>query len=196
MGEKELLGLFGGWLMASPFLVLLGGGWLLWRTLTRGWSALPRMPGAVGLVAAGMAGCAYIAGVFSVPWFDPGNVCPSLHLHDAVVKERIFPMSAQCMERGADSGVELVPGWVNPVVVVGLLVAVTGFAVAAVRWAGRQRAERRYREELAWAEMEAAGWQLIPDQTLLPGTPGTVPDVPAQRLSGGRDPRPRRRSPS
>lgn len=163
MGETELFGLLGVWLVASPFLVLLGGGWLVWRTLVRGGSALLRMPGVVGLVAAGVAGCAYIEGLFSAPWLDPKDVCPSLNLRDGVVRTRLFPISQQCMERGAESGVELVPGWVNPVVVGGLLVMAAGFAVAAVQWAGRQRAERQYLAELAWAEAEAENWQLMPD---------------------------------
>ncbi|MER5862802.1 hypothetical protein [Kitasatospora sp. NPDC002040] len=162
MSDTE--GLLGVWLFASPFLVLLGGGWLVWSALVRGWSALLRMPGVVGLVAAGTAGCACIEGLFSAPWLDPKDACRSLKLRDGVVRDGgLFPISRQCVERGADSGVELVAGWVNPTVIGGLLVAVTGFAVAGIRWVGRVRAERRYRDELAWAEREAENWQLTPD---------------------------------
>ncbi|MEU8514628.1 hypothetical protein AB0C76_23975 [Kitasatospora sp. NPDC048722] len=159
--------LLGLWVVVSPVAVLAGGGWLLWRSALAGrWSAPLRMPGVVGLVAAGVAGCAYTEGLLSAPWLDMKDACLSLNLRDGVVRERLFPISERCVERGADGGVELVPGWVNPLVVGGVLVAVAGFTVAAVRRVGRHRAERRRREELEWAELEAGSWRRMPDRQL------------------------------
>ncbi|WP_406210123.1 hypothetical protein OH807_40065 [Kitasatospora sp. NBC_01560] len=161
--ETDLFAVVAVALLAAPFALLVGGGWLLCRLLaTRRWAELLRMPGAVALGAAGVAGCAYARGLFAIPGLDSSEACALLGHGDSIGQERLFPISEQCVVRGADSGVELVPGWVNPVVVIGLLVAVVAVAASAVQWTGRRRAARAFRSEPAWADAESETWRPVP----------------------------------
>ncbi|MFB7665996.1 hypothetical protein ACFC1R_18920 [Kitasatospora sp. NPDC056138] len=166
-GLEELLALAAMGLVSAPFVGAVAGLWLLARLVSAFrapelWKA-PGTAVLAGLVAASVAGCAYGQGILSGFGNEPDETCALRGVGGDYIRERLFPISEQCVMYGADSGTELVPGWVNPVVVVFTPVAVLAFATAGVLWVRRRRADRRWRGEVEWAEAEAGKWQPVPD---------------------------------
>ncbi|GGQ98307.1 hypothetical protein [Streptomyces flaveolus] len=136
----------------TPFVVLGTAGVLA----VRAWHWEPekglRMPGAVscGLLAvlAGSAALgAYAYGVNQGFYIlDPDQMCAAAGAPgDHVVTRMTLPVSAQCVTPDG-VGTELVPGWVNPVVVTGLTVLVLALAAAVASPLLRARARPHDRE--------------------------------------------------
>ncbi|MEU6845932.1 hypothetical protein ABZ930_29055 [Streptomyces sp. NPDC046716] len=135
--------------LVSPFLVA-GAGALLVR---RGYQRLrlgtlrwhPPSGGTCVLVLV-MAGAAafgaYAWGLMSGFYIlDPDQMCAALGVRgDHVVTRAALPVSSQCVT-SAGEGTELVPGWVNPVVFVGL--AMFGLALGASADVVRRRVRGR-----------------------------------------------------
>ncbi|MBY8339644.1 hypothetical protein LXH13_01185 [Streptomyces spinosirectus] len=120
--------------IAAP-LVVLGAGAVLFRRVT---SRPPvkgrRLPsGTTCTLVAVMAGAAalgaYASGVMSGFYIlDPDQMCASRGAQgDHVVTRATLPVSSQCVTSDG-VGTELVPGWVNPVVFVGLTLFVLAVA--------------------------------------------------------------------
>lgn len=116
--------------MLAPCVFVIAAVALARRALRRrpgdGW----RLPSAStsGLVAvmAGAAACgAYAWGVMSGFYLlDPDQMCAAKGVPgDHVVTRGTLPVSAQCVTSDG-VGTELVPGWVNPVISVGLTLLV------------------------------------------------------------------------
>ncbi|MFD8277345.1 hypothetical protein [Streptomyces flaveolus] len=133
----------------TPFVVLGTAGVLA----VRAWHWEPenglRMPGAVscGLLAvlAGSAALgAYAYGVNQGFYIlDPDQMCAAAGAPgDHVVTRMTLPVSAQCVTSDG-VGTELVPGWVNPVVLTGLTVFVLALASAVASALRRARARPR-----------------------------------------------------
>ncbi|MCX5210402.1 hypothetical protein OG689_14065 [Kitasatospora sp. NBC_00240] len=116
----------------SPFVLLIVA-FVLTARLTRALSeGVPSTARALLLAADGAAfaaSCAYVTGRLVGPGFDwttPREWCALSGFAGADVVERTtFPMSAHC----APGGAELVPAWVNPVLITGTLAAVVALAV-------------------------------------------------------------------
>ncbi|MFJ9893285.1 hypothetical protein ACIQPR_08125 [Streptomyces sp. NPDC091280] len=111
---------------------------LAWRAWHRrpvdGWWRLPS-PGTCGLVAA-LTGSAvlgaYAWGAMSGFYIlDPDQMCAARGAAgDHVVTRLTLPVSSQCVTSGG-VGTELVPGWVNPVIFLGLPLLVLSLMTGA-----------------------------------------------------------------
>lgn len=88
----------------------------------------------VSVAGVGAAGSGYGFGLFESFYFlDPDEFCQSRGLSgDRVVSHDSFPISAQCVVGNATSGGELVPGWINPLIVTGAAVCVAALCGAVV----------------------------------------------------------------
>jgi hypothetical protein len=143
-------------LMLAPFVapfVVVGAAVALVRRVKRrapgaGWH-VPYV-GAWGVVAvlAGAAALgAYAWGVmagFSI--LDPDQMCAARGVAgDRIVTRMALPVSSQCVTEGG-LGTELVPGWVNPVVYVGLALFLVALGTGAGRIADRVAA-RKFRTQ-------------------------------------------------
>ncbi|MGX9885326.1 hypothetical protein [Streptomyces sp. NPDC002276] len=122
---------------------------LAWRACHRlpvsGWWRLPSV-GTCALVAvlAGSAALgAYTWGAMSGFYvLDPDQMCAAMGAAgDHVVTRMTLPVSSQCVTSGG-VGTELVPGWVNPVVFLGLLLLVLALTTGTYTGVRRLRALR------------------------------------------------------
>ncbi|WP_284580244.1 hypothetical protein [Streptomyces sp. 2P-4] len=131
--------------LCAPVLVpcvILGAVALLVRRARDQRPTAGRTPGAatcalVAAIAAAVSFGAYSRGVMSGFYIlDPDQMCAAQGVRgDRIVTRWTLPVSAQCVTRGG-VGTELVPTWVNPVVVTGLvlfLLALLTGAASAVR---------------------------------------------------------------
>ncbi|MFJ8040818.1 hypothetical protein ACIRBX_09975 [Kitasatospora sp. NPDC096147] len=178
MSGSELLDHWWTWCAVAPFVLVGAVIRLAWRWgTTERPSAMLRLPGTVGLLAASVAGCTHLLGVLVMPWLDPGDACRRFAPDHPELVQHDFPLSAKCVARGAADGIELVPPWVHPVVVGGLLVAAVAFALAAVRCTVLTvRYLRTWHRDVAeqrWADAEEAHWQVVA------GEPERGPRTPA-----------------
>ncbi|MEV0531906.1 hypothetical protein [Kitasatospora sp. NPDC050463] len=115
----------------SPFLLLLVALVLTVRLVRARLRGAPATAGALVLAAVGAAfaaSCAYVTGSVAGPgsaWITDRKWCRANGWFQAETLDRTtFPMSAHC----APGGDELVPAWVNPVLVTGSLVAAVALA--------------------------------------------------------------------
>ncbi|MEU6325935.1 hypothetical protein ABZ851_01355 [Streptomyces sp. NPDC047049] len=99
---------------------------------------------ALVVVMAGAAALgAYAWGVMSGFYvLDPDQMCAALGAPgDHIVTRETLPVSAQCVTSDG-VGTELVPGWVNPVVFLGLALFVSGFVMGILAGVRRRRGRR------------------------------------------------------
>ncbi|MCX4572349.1 DUF1616 domain-containing protein [Streptomyces sp. NBC_01571] len=110
---------------------LPGGGWHLPSASTC----------ALAAVMAGAAACgAYARGVMSGFYIlDPDQMCAAKGVPgDHIVTRESLPVSAQCVTSGG-VGTELVPGWVNPVIFLGITLFVAALVTGVLAGARRRR---------------------------------------------------------
>lgn len=133
----------------TPFVCVAAAAGLAWRACHRlpvsGWWRLPSV-GTCALVAvlAGSAALgAYTWGAMSGFYvLDPDQMCAAMGAAgDHVVTRMTLPVSSQCVTSGG-VGTELVPGWVNPVVFLGLLLLVLALTTGTYTGVRRLRALR------------------------------------------------------
>ncbi|MER5642102.1 hypothetical protein ABT095_34835 [Kitasatospora sp. NPDC002227] len=132
--------------VAAPFALLVGTAALAARALRA--AGRPRAlltPGTL-LLAAGTslagAATAVVAGWFSSGFLvlRPDKFCQASATGGSrLVTHPVFPVSGRCVSPDFPTGTELVPGWVNPAVLAGLLLAVAAVGGAL----GRRRTRRR-----------------------------------------------------
>jgi hypothetical protein len=116
-----------------------------WKRLPgRGWAP----PGVttcvlVALMSGIAAFASYAWGVMSGFYvLDPDQMCAARGaMGDHVVTRMSLPVSSQCVTYGG-VGTELVPGWVNPVIFLGLTLFVLALAAGAYAGVRRFRAPR------------------------------------------------------
>ncbi|MFJ1650619.1 hypothetical protein ACIOC2_04215 [Streptomyces sp. NPDC088337] len=132
----------------TPIVVVAAAAALAQRAHTRlpysGWRQPSATTCALVAVLAGTAALgAYAYGAMSGFYIlDPGQMCASWGVQgDHIVTRMTLPVSAQCVTSGG-VGTELVPGWVNPVVFVGLTVFVLALATGTLTVV-RRRLPRR-----------------------------------------------------
>ncbi|MCZ1008623.1 hypothetical protein [Streptomyces lydicus] len=110
----------------------------------RGWH-LPSLPtcALVAVMAGAAALGAYAWGVMSGFYvLDPDQMCAALGVRgDRIVTRETLPVSAQCVTSDG-VGTELVPGWVNPVIFLGLALFVFGFVMGILAGVRRRRGLR------------------------------------------------------
>ncbi|GHJ38393.1 hypothetical protein [Streptomyces sp. TS71-3] len=124
----------------APFVIVVAAAVLAGRAYKRppgtGWH-LPRISTCVwaAVMSGSAAFGAYAWGVMSGFYFlDPDQMCAARGAQgDHVVTRATLPVSAQCVTTGG-VGTELVPGWVNPVIFIGLTLLT--LAVVAGAFAG------------------------------------------------------------
>ncbi|MFD8571066.1 hypothetical protein [Streptomyces sp. NPDC059639] len=135
----------------TPFLVAGAGaalakrGYQRLRLGTLRWHPPSGRTCVLVLVMAGSAAFgAYAWGLMSGFYIlDPDQMCAARGVSgDHVVTRAMLPVSSQCVT-SAGEGTELVPGWVNPVVFVGL--ALCGLALGASGDAVRRKVRARAR---------------------------------------------------
>lgn len=133
----------------TPFVFVAAAVGLAWRAFHRlpvsGWWRLPSV-GTCALMAvlAGSAALgAYTWGAMSGFYIlDPDQMCAARGAAgDHVVTRMTLPVSAQCVTSGG-VGTELVPGWVNPVIFLGLPLLVLALTTGSYVGVRRLRALR------------------------------------------------------
>ncbi|MGV9288587.1 hypothetical protein [Streptomyces sp. NPDC003719] len=133
----------------APFVALGTAGMLAVRAWRRELGAGWRLPDTKSLclltvMAGATALCAYAYGVSRGFYIlDPDQMCAAAGARgDHVVTRMTPPVSAQCVTPDG-TGTELVPPWVNPVVLTGLAVLVLAPATATAQVLRRARSHHR-----------------------------------------------------
>ncbi|MFE2423497.1 hypothetical protein [Streptomyces hokutonensis] len=133
----------------TPFVFLAAATGLAWRAFQRlpvsGWWHLPSVEtcALVAVMAGSAALGAYARGAMSGFYvLDPDQMCAAMGAAgDHVVTRMTLPVISQCVTSG-DLGTELVPGRVNPVILLGLPLPVLALTTGTYMGVQRLRALR------------------------------------------------------
>ncbi|MFG2529338.1 hypothetical protein [Streptomyces sp. NPDC048516] len=113
---------------------LPGGGWHLPGASTSAWIAVMAGAAAFGAYAWGVMSGFYL--------LDPDQMCAAQGVRgDRIVTRETLPVSAQCVTSDG-VGTELVPGWVNPVIFLGLTLLVFALVTGTLAGVRRRRCRR------------------------------------------------------
>jgi hypothetical protein len=115
-------------------------GWRMRSWTTPGTLLLASFAGACAALSAFAYGWVWVPGI----WMDPDDLCSLQGFAGDRVVRQMFPMSVRCVPVGSGEDGELVPWWVNPTLVLGLLTCVAALG-GAVRVATTVKTDRTVR---------------------------------------------------